>query len=241
MAFEQIKVAEIEAWVFFRELGIEVVGHGDSLEDEILSRAAATEMLAGSQYLQNIPPEVAPLLVICLKGFPSATDSSAIQVLAWGQECRSPWNAENEAAARLLRFGLAKGGLLASDFDSSAGVRWPLGELKILPLLGGGQGHSVAARGSPDLGQDVLAAIMMENQLFRLLGGRLRPDQSLHGCACLEVADRDEVGPHLSVDDVVAGRHLRLSYLESKRDMGSSSGLRVGSGGGEQERQNHKR
>jgi hypothetical protein len=32
--------------------------------------------------------------------------NSVIQVLAWRQECRNAWNAENEAAGWLLRFGL---------------------------------------------------------------------------------------------------------------------------------------
>src|ERR1700733_9440796 len=115
-----------------------------------------------------------------------------------------------------------------------------MGALKIL-LLGGGQGHSVAARGSPDLGQDVLPAIMLENQLFRLLGRRFRPDRSLHSYACLDVADRDDGRTRLSLDGVVAGGHLRRSHLERKGDMGFNTALSIGSGGDEHERQNHKR
>ena len=115
---------------------------------------------------------------------------------------------------------------------------WSLGDLERLLLHGGGEDHPLAPLASQDRGQEVLAAVTMEDQFVRLLGRRFPPAHRQRGCAGLDVADHDEVGAKVVPDGVGSGRHLRRAHLESEGHIGSSCGLSVGSGDGEQERQN---
>ena len=112
-----------------------------------------------------------------------------------------------------------------------------------LPLgFGGRHGHAGVALACPNLSQKVLVATMVENQLLVHVAGSLPLEQGEHGVAGVEIADHDEVGVEIGALDLVgAGRQMRGSYVKSEGHISPRSGLSIGAGVVDQERQRHER
>src|ERR1700739_4973113 len=130
--------------------------------------------------------------------------------------------------------------LLESDLDIFRGRGG--GNLDLPLGFGGWHGHAGGALASPDLGQEVLIATMVENQLVVHMAGSLPLKQREHGLASAAIANHNAIAVEIcSLDFVGACRQVLGSYVESEGHISPRRGLSEGAGGGEQERQRQER